>query len=261
MKNNTLHMQLKGYLNKLYKQYNTPGFIPNDPICIPHRFNQKQDIEISGFYAAIFAWGGRTTIINKCNDLLNRMDNRPYEFMLHHGAADLKRLLGFKHRTFNDTDLLYTVSFFHNWYSQHASLETAFSHHIKPKHATVEEGLNGFRETFFSLPEIPTRTFKHISSPQQQSACKRINMYLRWMVREDSSGVDFGIWKKIKPSQLICPLDLHVQRVALDLGLLTRTQSDWKAAVELTQNLRTLDSNDPVKYDFALFGLGVNQKK
>ncbi len=254
-------MQLRVYLNKLYKQYNTLDFISNDPVCIPHRFNKKQDIEISGFFASIFAWGNRTTIINKCSELLERMDNRPHEFVLHHTPSDLKKLIGFKHRTFNDTDLLYTIAFFNDWYSKHKSLEDAFAVHIKPKHQNIEFALNGFRNTFFSLEDIPTRTYKHIASPVQQSACKRINMYLRWMVRNDSYGVDFGIWKKIKPAILVCPLDVHVQRVATELGLLTRTQSDWKAAIELTQNLKTLDPNDPVKYDFALFGLGVNKKK
>ncbi len=250
----------KKFLDKLVLKYNTPEFIPNDPVCIPHRFTKKQDIEISGFYAAIFAWGNRTTIINKCSELLNRMDNSPFQFMSQHTSSDLKKLVGFKHRTFNDTDLLYSVAFFHHWYSKHNSLEDAFSSNIKIHHETTEHALNGFRNHFFSLEDVPTRTFKHIASPAQYSACKRINMYLRWMIRTDSYGVDFGLWKKIKPSQLVCPLDVHVQRVAIHLGLLTRTQSDWKAAIELTQNLKTMDANDPVKYDFALFGLGVNQK-
>ncbi len=251
---------IKRTLDALFKLYNNVEFITNDPICIPHRFNKKQDIEISGFYAAIFAWGNRATIINKCTELLDRMDNSPHQFILHHTPSDLKKLLGFKHRTFNDTDLLYTIAFFQEWYSNHNSLEHAFTSQIKPSHESVEHALNGFRNNFFSLEDIPKRTFKHVASPAQQSACKRINMYLRWMVRNDSFGVDFGLWKKIKPSQLVCPLDLHVQRVAMEMGLLTRTQSDWKAAIELTQNLKKIDATDPVKYGFALFGLGVNQK-
>lgn len=251
---------IPAFLNKTYDAYNTPGFIENDPICIPHQFSRKQDIEIMGFFAAVFAWGQRVTIINKCKELIDRMDNAPHEFMLHHSDKDLKRLIGFKHRTFNDTDLLYFVSFFHDWYNKHDSLEDAFAKHIKPRHTSIEEGLNGFRNLFFSLPDVPQRTFKHIASPKQNSACKRINMYLRWMVRNDDRGVDFGLWKKIKPSQLICPLDVHVQRVAIKLGLLQREQSDWKAAIELTENLRKLDKSDPVKYDFALFGLGVSEK-
>lgn len=248
----------KKTLDILVKRYNNVDFIAHDPVCVPHRFKQKQDIEISGFFASIFAWGNRTTIINKCSELLERMDNSPHDFVLHHSDNDLKRLLGFKHRTFNDTDLLYTLSFFNHWYSHNTSLETAFSSGISKSDSTVEHGLNAFRNTFFGLKDVPNRTKKHVASPQQNSACKRINMYLRWMVRADKQGVDFGIWKQIKPSQLVCPLDVHVQRVAIQLGLLNRKQSDWKAAIELTENLKQLDKNDPVKYDFALFGLGVN---
>lgn len=252
--------ELKNFLDKKVKLYNQTSFIENDPVCIPHLFNKKQDIEIAGLFAAIFAWGQRVTIINKCRDLLNRMDNGPHEFVLHHSSNDLKRLIGFKHRTFNDTDLLYFVSFFKSWYAQHQSLETAFSQHMDKKDRTVEKGLNGFRNIFFAHEETPERTKKHISSPLQNSACKRINMYLRWMVRKDNCGVDFGLWNTIKPSQLVCPLDVHVHRVALDLGLLTREISDWKAATELTENLKMFDAKDPVKYDFALFGSGVSEK-
>lgn len=252
--------KIKDTLNSLFEQYNIPSFIAYDPICIPHRFSSKQDIEISAFFAAIFAWGNRSTIIQKTTDLMIRMGNTPHQFILHHSNADLKSLIGFKHRTFNDTDLLYTIAFFHKWYSEHLSLETAFSMHLKPKDTSIESALNGFRNIFFGLEEVPNRTFKHVASPAQNSACKRINMFLRWMVRSDHSGIDFGLWKRISPSQLVCPLDIHVQRVANRLGLLTRTQSDWKAAIELTQNLKILDPNDPVKYDIALFGLGVNQK-
>jgi uncharacterized protein (TIGR02757 family) len=248
---------LADFLNKQYRIYNQPGFIKDDPICIPHLFSQKQDIEIMGFFAAIFAWGQRVTIINKCKELIQRFDNAPYDFILNHQESDLQNLLHFKHRTFNDTDLLYFVSFLKFWYTKHESLEQAFAQHIHKKDITIENGLNGFREYFFSLPDVPHRTAKHIASPAQHSACKRINMYLRWMVRSDNHGVDFGLWKTIKPSQLICPLDVHVQRVAFQFGLLERAQSDWKAALELTENLRKLDPKDPVKYDFALFGLGV----
>lgn len=252
--------ELKKLLDKKVKLFNQPDFIPSDPVCIPHQFSKKQDIEIAGFFASIFAWGQRVTIINKCNELLQRMDNAPYDFVLHHTENDLKQLLGFKHRTFNDTDLLYTIHFFNWWYKQHSSLEQAFSNGISKKDETIEHGLNQFRTTFFSLDDAPKRTQKHIASPQQKSACKRINMYLRWMVRKDNCGVDFGIWSEIKPSQLVCPLDVHVQRVATKLGLLTRTQSDWEAALELTSNLKMLDKTDPIKYDFALFGMGVLDK-
>jgi uncharacterized protein (TIGR02757 family) len=249
----------KNYLDKLVLKYNTLEFISNDPICIPHLFTKTQDIEIMGFFAAIFAWGNRTTIINKCKELIWRMDNSPHDFVLNHSDEDLKRLLGFKHRTFNDTDLLYTISFFKHWYTHNPSLEIAFSQFIRKGDATVENGLNGFRETFFNQKDAPTRTKKQVASPLQNSACKRINMYLRWMVRTDQNGVDFGLWKQIKPAQLVCPLDVHVQRVAIQLGLLHREQSDWRAAIELTETLKKFDPKDPVKYDFALFGLGVNQ--
>ena len=247
----------KDFLNKQVQIYNQPNFIELDPICIPHLFTKKQDIEIAGLFAAVFAWGQRSTIINKCKDLMDRMDHAPHQFVLQHSAKDLKRLLNFKHRTFNDTDLLYFVSFLNFWYTQNESLETAFSNHLLPKDINIENALNGFRNTFFSLPDVSLRTMKHIASPIQNSACKRLCMYLRWMVRNDNNGVDFGIWKNINPSQLMIPLDLHVQRTAIQLGLLSRTQSDWKAVLELTKNLSKLDKNDPVKYDYALFGLSV----
>lgn len=251
--------QLKPFLDSKVEQYNQTAFIAKDPICIPHVFSQKQDIEIMGFFAAVFAWGQRITIINKCKELITRMGDKPYQFIINHSDKELKQLLGFKHRTFNDTDLLYFVLFFHHWYKENKSLEDAFAGGMKRNDDTVENGLNHFRKIFFSYEDAPKRTWKHIASPAQNSACKRINMYLRWMVRNDKTGVDFGLWKSIKPSQLVCPLDVHVQRVALKLGLLTREQSDWKAAIELTQYLKTLDANDPVKYDFALFGLGVEE--
>jgi uncharacterized protein (TIGR02757 family) len=254
------HKELTSLLNKKVKQYNAKAFIASDPIVIPHQFNQQQNIEITGFFAATFAWGQRITIINKCQELIERMGGNPYDFILNHTDKDLKRLIGFKHRTFNDTDLLYFVHFFKYWYSQHHSLEDAFSRGMKRTDQTVEGGLNHFREVFFSLPDVPHRTRKHVASPAQKSACKRINMFLRWMVRKDDCGVDFGIWKKIKPEQLVCPLDLHVQRVAIKLGLLQREQSDWQAAVELTNALKNFNKKDPVQYDFALFGLGIMDK-
>ncbi len=245
------------------KVYNRASFIENDPVCIPHQYHLKQDIEIAAFFAAILAWGQRKTIINKCNELLSRMDNAPYQFMLQHEDVDLKRLLGFKHRTFNDTDLLYFVEFFKYHYQSADSLEDAFLPNptLKPGTFQVEEALNYFRENFFSLPDFPHRTKKHISSPLQKSTCKRLNMFLRWMVRKDNCGVDFGLWGKIKAADLICPCDVHVDRVARSLGLISRKQTDWLTAVELTGRLRELDPEDPVKYDFALFGMGVEAKR
>lgn len=280
-------LELKDFLDVKVAQYNRPNFIANDPICIPHQYQKKQDIEIAAFFAAILAWGQRKTIINKCKELFERMDNAPYDFMRHHGDEDLKRLLGFKHRTFNDTDLLYFVSFFKQHYEQSNSLETVFLPHSEFNLAylpalergevemvssaclldespstkfTAEKALNHFRSYFFSLPDYPRRTIKHISSPQQKSTCKRLNMFLRWMVRKDNCGVDFGIWNTIPASELVCPCDVHVDRVARKLGLVERKQTDWQMAVELTSKLKELDSQDPVKYDFALFGLGIEEK-
>ena len=282
-------MDLKEFLDRKVEAYNRPSFIENDPICIPHRFAGKQDREIAGFFAAILAWGHRKTIINKCTELLARMDNAPFEFIKNHSENDLRQLFGFRHRTFNDTDLLYFVNFLRVHYAQFGSLEDAF---VPPstrgefraefmdsglpgegaevssptcylgslagRAFTMEEALNHFRSYFFGLPDYPLRTRKHISSPQQNSACKRLNMYLRWMVRQDDAGVDFGLWQRIMPAQLICPCDVHVERVARKLGLIHRKQSDWRTACELTDNLRSLDADDPVRYDFALFGLGVS---
>ena len=248
------------FLNEKVAAYDQPFFIKDDPISVPHLFSKKQDIEISGFFAAIFAWGIRTTIINKSRELMALMDNAPHDFCLHHSDNDLKKLLSFKHRTFNATDLLYFVAFFKEHYSKHASLETAFSKWMSPTDEDVEKGLNGLYQYFFSLSDVPGRTLKHIACPAKNSACKRINMFLRWMVRPGKNGVDFGIWKNIRPAQLVIPLDLHVARVAANFGLLQRTRHDWLAAKELTQTLRLFDANDPCKYDFALFGLGVLEK-
>lgn len=287
-------LDLQTFLDSKVKQFNTTDFIESDPISIPHRFSKKQDIEIIGFFAAMLAWGQRKTILNKCTELIDRMDGSPYDFIVNHQDDDLKALLGFKHRTFNDTDLLYFVSFFRHHYKHFGSLEEAFipksglaefreeymeytanaiavdieessspvclQHNLQKAPVRIEDSLNHFRKYFFSLEDYPTRTKKHVSSPSQKSTCKRLNMFLRWMVRKDNQGVDFGIWSKIKPSALICPCDVHVDRVARKLGLITRKQTDWLTAVELTGNLRLLDPDDPVKYDFALFGLGVEKE-
>ena len=247
---------LLDFLDRKVEEYNQPSFIKDDPISIPRLFTKKQDIEIAGFFAAVFSWGNRTTIINKSKELMQLMDNAPSDFCLDHSPKELKALTGFTHRTFNATDLLYFIEFFKYHYSKHKSLETAFAKHGN----TVEEMLTGFHHYFFSLEYIPARTKKHIATPERRSSCKRLNMFLRWMVRRDDKEVDFGIWENISPAQLICPIDLHVARVARRLGILKRTQTDWQAALELTQYLRTLDKNDPVKYDFALFNLGVIEK-
>lgn len=252
---------LQEFLDRKAGLYNQLSFIKGDPVSIPHLFTKKQDIEIAGFFAAIFSWGNRTTIINKSKELLQLMDNSPWSFCLHHSANDLKKLFHFKHRTFNTTDLLYFISFFKMHYSKHQSLEIAFTQQMNKKDETVEKGLNGFYHYFFSLPTVPGRTRKHIASPEKRSSCKRLNMFLRWMVRNDGKGVDLGIWKNISPSQLVCPVDVHVARVARQFNLLKRKPVDWQAALELTAYLRTLDKADPVKYDFALFGTGVMENK
>lgn len=249
---------LKEFLDRKVEEYNTPDFITNDPISIPHSFSCKQDIEIMGFFASIFAWGQRKTIINKCRELSERMDNSPFDYIKNYAESDLKHLLGFKHRTFNDTDLLYCIDFMHRHFQIYESLEEAFVPNNTIR--DTESALIHFREYFFNSPNAPERTKKHISSPNQKSACKRLNMYLRWMIRKDDKGVDFGIWNKLQPKDLICPLDLHVERTARKLNLLKRDKPDWKAALELTQNLRSLDEDDPVKYDFALFGISIEEK-
>lgn len=249
--------ELKKWLNAQVLRYNHPSFIEQDPISVPHLFTRKQDIEIAGLFAATFAWGNRTTIINKSNELMQLMQMQPYAFCLAHSNQQLKKMLSFKHRTFQSDDLFYFLYFLHQHYKRYDSLETAF---FPRKKMTVEEGLNHFREYFFSFEHLK-RTEKHISSPLQKSACKRLNMYLRWLVRKDECDVDFGIWKNISPAQLVCPLDLHVSNTARELGLLTRKQDDWQAAIELTENLKRFDKSDPVKYDFALFGAGVSKSK
>ena len=247
---------LKEFLNRKVAEYDQPSFIKDDPVCIPHLFTRKQDIEIAGFFAAVFAWGNRTTIINKSKELMHLMNMQPHEFCLNADLGGLKRLLDFRHRTFNATDLLYFVEFLKFHYQRNNSLEEAFTKWGN----TVEQMLIGFHHYFFSLEDVPSRTKKHIATPGKKSNCKRLNMFLRWMVRKDNKGVDFGLWKTINQSQLICPVDVHVARVAKRFNLLQRKQIDWQAALELTANLKKFDPLDPVKYDFALFGLGVSEK-
>jgi len=316
--------QLRTFLDRKVEEYNRPSFIAQDPISIPHQFSKKQDVEIAGFFAAIFSWGHRTTIIRKSQELMQLMDQSPYQFILQHEEGDLKRLLDFKHRTFNSTDLLYFIAFFKFHYTRYESLEDAFLLPWEGKTSSLRKGaLSAFYHYFFSVPAEPLdvairpavpldsasrstnapeknlaaasvkspqkkltprrnpanngtsralqpssggpvvhpwRTRKHIASPEKNSSCKRLNMFLRWMVRKDDKGVDLGIWNRLSPSRLICPLDVHVARAAKNLGLLTRTNSDWQAALELTDYLLILDKEDPVKYDFALFGLGALEK-
>ena len=248
-------LSLKDFLEEKGLKFNQRSFVQNDPVSIPHTYKIKQDIEIAALMASVLAWGQRVTIINKTNEFLSWMDRAPYEFVLHHREADLKPFSRFKHRTFNGTDALYFIEALRHIYQTHPSLEDAFP--LRENDATTEAALTHFHHLFFSLDFAPGRTKKHLSTPARKSACKRMNMFLRWMVRHDHQGVDFGLWKKIKPHQLVCPLDVHVERVARQLKLLKKQPASWKAAVELTNTLKLLDPADPVKYDFALFGLGV----
>jgi uncharacterized protein (TIGR02757 family) len=252
--------QLKAFLDDKVALYNQPSFIEKDPVSIPHLFTKKQDIEIAGLFAAVLAWGNRTTIINNCQKLMGWMGHTPHDFILNHKDTVLKPFVHFVHRTFNATDLLYFLSFLQYHYRRQDSLEDAFVPGKQYKEDTVEQALIHFRNYFFSLKEHPERTYKHIATPERNSACKRLCMYLRWMVRKDENGVDFGIWKKIKPSQLVCPLDVHVARVAHRLELLPNDKANWANALALTYQLRQLGPKDPAVYDFALFGLGMAER-
>jgi uncharacterized protein (TIGR02757 family) len=252
--------QLKEFLDRKVDEYNQPSFIAHDPVSIPHFFSKKQDIEIAGFFASIFAWGNRTIIIKKSKELMALMDNAPHQFIVGHSEKDLQRMLQFKHRTFNVTDLLYFIQFLKHHYQQSNTLETAFTKWMDKTHENIEKALTSFHDYFFSLHDAPVRTKKHIATPVRNSTCKRLNMYLRWMVRKDDCGVDFGIWRNISPSQLICPIDVHVARVARRFNLIQRKQVDWQTALELVSHLKEFDRDDPAKYDFALFGLGAVEK-
>ena len=253
-------MEIKEILDQYVNTYNVPGFIKDDPISIPHRYSRPQDIEITAFWTSMLAWGQRVTIINKATELFGLMGESPYEFIVNHTEEEREPFLDFKHRTFQPTDTLYFLEFFQQYYRQYKSLEFGFSQFIEADSIDISPALSGFHELFFNLPDSPQRTRKHVATPVRKSTCKRLNMFLRWMVRKDEMGVDFGIWNTIKPSQLMIPLDVHVERIARKFGLIKRKQRDWKTVVELTEQLRIFDANDPAKYDFALFGYGVDEK-
>ena len=248
--------KLKIFLDQKAKEFNQLKFIETDPISIPKKFSLLQDIEIIGLWTALLSWGQRVTIINNGNKLIELMDDSPYDFILNHTEKERARFSKFVHRTFQPTDALYFLEFFQNYYRNHTSLEDAFL--VNSSTDPTKEGLIKFRKIFFDSENAPRRTQKHIASPLKNSSCKRLNMFLRWMVRDDGI-VDFGLWKNLNKKDLLIPLDIHVQRVAITLGVLNRKQSDWKAVMELTKELRTLDSDDPVKYDYALFGMGILQ--
>ncbi len=243
---------LKILLDSKVELYNQPEFIDNDPISIPHLFSGKEDIEIAGFLSATIAWGNRKMILRNAKNLMEMMEFSPFDFVMNFSDNDLKPFEKFVHRTFNAVDLEYFLWSLKNIYQEHGGLEKIFK-----TGPGIKEAILNFRNVFFEL-DFPARTSKHIANPAKNSSAKRLNMFLRWMVRKDNKGVDFGIWKTINSSMLYCPLDIHSGRVARQFGILQRKQDDWKAVEELTQNLRKLDPTDPVKYDFALFGMGVN---
>ena len=249
--------ELKEFLDAKVAQYNHPHFLEDDPLQIPHRFSKKEDIEISGFLTATIAWGNRKSIIKNATRLMELLESTPYDFVSNHTETDLDKLQPFVHRTFNGLDLTYFIKSLQNIYSKHGGLEAVFTQYQEKE--TLQPAISQFKKVFFELPH-QKRTTKHVSNPMKGSAAKRINMFLRWMVRNNDTGVDFGIWKGLQPAQLSCPLDVHSGNVARKLKLLHRKQNDAKALAELDENLRKLDSVDPVKYDFALFGLGVFEK-
>ncbi|WP_310555496.1 TIGR02757 family protein [Flavobacterium sp.] len=247
-------VELKSFLDEKVDLYNNLNFIESDPIQIPHLFTLKEDIEIAGFLSATIAWGNRKMIIQNAHKMMNLMGNSPYDFVMSHSESQLETLDGFVHRTFNGNDFTYFIKSLQNIYLNHKGLETVFTNNAESY--SMQKSISEFKKIFFEIDHLP-RTQKHISNPMNNSAAKRLNMYLRWMVRQDNKGVDFGIWKTISPASLSCPLDVHSGNVARKLKLLVRKQNDAKALFELDTNLRVLDSIDPVKYDFALFGLGV----
>jgi len=247
-------IDLKDFLDEKVEQYNNTRFIESDPIQIPHQFSKKEDIEIAGFLTATIAWGNRKSIINNAHRMMSLLDHSPHDFILNHKDSDLERLLPFVHRTFNGEDMIQFVQSLQHIYKHHNGLEAVFQKHSEE--SSTQNAIHQFKKAFFEVDHLQ-RTQKHISDPLKNSAAKRINMFLRWMVRNDAAGVDFGIWSSLSPAQLSCPLDVHSGNVARKLGLLNRKQNDAKALLELDNSLRQFDPKDPVKYDFALFGLGV----
>lgn len=251
---------IRDLLEDRYHRYCNTDFIPTDPISIPHRYTRAEDIEISGLFSATLAWGQRPTMLRNARDLMARMDDAPYDYVLQASEGELERLEGFVHRTFNTVDATWFVLALRHIYVHEGGLQAVFARALQPADADLGPGLMALHRLFFALPGAPARTRKHLPDVARGSAAKRLNMYLRWMVRNDRRGVDFGLWVHLSPALLLCPLDVHSGRVARSLGLLHRTQDDWRAVQELTTHLRLLDPTDPVKYDFALYGLGVFEK-
>lgn len=249
------HLEIKTFLEEKYSLYNQPKFIDSDPIQVPHSFSAKEDIEISAILTASIAWGRRTLIIKKAQEMMSLMENCPYDFLMNANLKDIARFEKFQYRTFKGEDAVYFIRALQNIYLNHGGLQELFESAFSLR-GNIYDSFLKFREVFFSL-NPPLRTLKHIADVTKGTSAKRLNMFLRWMVRKDNRGVDFGVWKNIPPSALLMPLDVHTGNVSRKLELLNRKQNDWKAVLELTENLRKYDSSDPVKYDFALFGLGV----
>lgn len=252
-------MLLKEFLDEKFNLYNNKAFIETDPIQIPHQFNKKEDIEIAAFLTATIAWGQRKSIINNANKLILWMDNSPHDFITNYNANELATFNKFVHRTFNGIDCVFFIKSLSNIYKKHGGLENAFSKNIAAKDKNIKNAITGFRKIFLETKH-EIRSEKHISNPDAKSSAKRLSMYLRWMVRNDKMGVDFGLWGKIKPAQLCLPLDVHTGNISRKLGMLKRKQNDWQAVEEITEVLKTFDIADPIKYDFALFGLGAFEK-
>lgn len=250
--------EMKSFLDEKAYLYNSPAFIADDPIAVPHLFKQKEDIEIAGFLTATIAWGNRTSIIKNATELVRRMDFAPYDFIVNAGDNEIRGFTTFVHRTFNGDDCIYFLESLRNIYLEKGGLEHVFAAPVL-QGKSIRESLIHFRNVFFDFKH-PGHARKHIADVEKNASAKRLNMFLRWLVRRDTGKVDFGVWHQIKPSMLYCPLDVHSGRVARSLGLLARKSNDWKAVEELTHQLRIFDHSDPVKYDFALFGLGIHEK-
>ncbi len=255
-KQNTETKAIKDFLDEKYVQFNTTAFIETDPISVPRQFSKKEDIEIAGFLSATIAWGQRKSIITNANRLVQLMDNDPYNFIIHHSTSDLNSFKKFVHRTFNGEDCIFFLRSLRHIYKKHHGLEAVFKKGLHKDSVNVKDAIVSFRSAFLETAHLP-RVEKHVSNPAAKSSAKRLCMYLRWMVRHDQKGVDFGIWKSIDPSLLCLPLDVHTGNVSRKLELLKRTQNDWQAVEEITAALKQFDPKDPVKYDFALFGLGA----
>jgi uncharacterized protein (TIGR02757 family) len=246
--------ELKDFLDEKHLKFNRPEFIETDPIQIPKLFSKKENIETAAFLTATISWGSRISIIKSASNMMKLMEGDPHDFILNAGSADLKRINQFVHRTFNGQDCRYFIKSLKNIYIKHKGLQQVFEKGFR-NGQTIKSALSHFHKIFFEIKGERTR--KHVSNVEKGASAKRLNMFLRWMIRKDDKGVDFGIWNNIPQSELMLPLDVHTGSTARKLGLLYRKSNDWKAVEEVTQNLRKFDPNDPVKYDFSLFGLGA----